>query len=1055
MYSAIVMLCDLIQYLCSYYNNISHTFDQLTSNYSLDRNMLNTFYYTKSRFPIPNRVKRLCLNIHKVTKFYGHNAYLHFCVKSGVYPKKLWQLVKFKGELDLLGINPNILTHYNKFIKEIVCGIIAKGKIRISELINQIIDDLTDIASTHKYDLIYYTIILANAVAYKTAEIHHNKHTRKFNTMFYNYLFEGLHSTGGIDFELTHLVYTPGTAPKVNKAQVLTLDVTHIADYTNMFRVEPRKYLPSVIPHLPHTLHGFISTCKRNGLFDLIKVNTIYPLDQIPKPTNVEDVQNILSVIGSTFRFPIIEPDIMRDEIELDRMILRWKWHHIFNQDTVEPDTQPQHTSDADIILSPGRVSLDRTAKTHANTQIFGTSDDPPLSRESSLERFIPFEKNQNKLPTCPDPLVERQLLSIKTKLLHTISSFTPTQHMQDLNRFQHAVAGICKQHKLLIVGTDKTKRNLLIPQQQYVAMGEKFLNGSTDYIPATQTDVNRALQRAHEAIRSIQCKLKVPDGGLHKLLPYQAHAANLTFLIKDHKPPVDLDLPDGSVVSTYPLRPIASVHGTPCDTIDWVVQPILTELVSKVAANLMDAPTFKAELGELPVPKPGYKYVYFSLDVVNLYPTVDTRIGIRIIQGLLAIHSRTNLYGLSREDVVKLLDLLCDNYYVGFNNVIYKQVKGVPMGARFAPPFAILLLDHFERIALRKLPAAIRPVLYRRYIDDIVYIAQAPQAACNMEIGQRVLRQFNSIHPSVQFTIEMPDNTGTLPFLDLQFQWTKNQWMVKWYQKSLHSGNMIHNLSHIPQHTKHNVLINRFSSVMGRSNHSSGLNEGIAALGRQMLANGYDRAQVNLALSVAINKFNHPPQWAHNHFDTRLHNSIMVQLPFYADHVQHTLKGNCHESQAHPLVLIQKRGLDLRHITNTNTNSNRCILRNATETCTLCPHLQKGITCARRGIVYSFKCTRCGECYIGKANRTLRDRFQQHVRDFRNRAISSPLFAHIATCTPKDTTYPLTEPAIGDFSFSVLNYFRPGLETDLAEAWYIRTLRPKINRKQELTEFY
>ena len=47
---------------------------------------------------------------------------------------------------------------------------------------------------------------------------------------------------------------------------------------------------------------------------------------------------------------------------------------------------------------------------------------------------------------------------------------------------------------------------------------------------------------------------------------------------VKDHKPEVD---------GLHPMRPIASVHGTPADKIDWLISRILSQLLKFIPSHL------------------------------------------------------------------------------------------------------------------------------------------------------------------------------------------------------------------------------------------------------------------------------------------------------------------------------------------------------------------------------------------------------------------------------------------------------------------------------------
>ena len=79
-----------------------------------------------------------------------------------------------------------------------------------------------------------------------------------------------------------------------------------------------------------------------------------------------------------------------------------------------------------------------------------------------------------------------------------------------------------------------------------------------------------------------------------------------------------------------------------------------------------------------------------------------------------------------------------------------YKQISGVPMGAHFAPSFAIIFMNYVEETALRKLNFT--PVVYKRFIDDIIL---GPVEHSDT-IMTHILGTFNSVNSNILFTLEV-----------------------------------------------------------------------------------------------------------------------------------------------------------------------------------------------------------------------------------------------------------------------------------------------------------
>jgi hypothetical protein len=214
--------------------------------------------------------------------------------------------------------------------------------------------------------------------------------------------------------------------------------------------------------------------------------------------------------------------------------------------------------------------------------------------------------------------------------------------------------------------------------------------------------------------------------------------------------------------------------------------------------------------------------YKIISLDVVNLYPSIPLKEGIDMVLGMIhSLKDKINLYGLSLEQIYELLIFVCYNYEIVFNNKNYLQLRGVPMGARFAPPFAIITMHAIETEAISKLCQNDMPLIYTRYIDDIFFL-------CSKDIddvaqNERIVKTFNSINKNIQFTLEKGrTEENEIPFLDMEFFFGESGIDYRWYMKDLHSGNLMNYHSHGPMKSKKEFAIGRFRCAIERSSNKT-----------------------------------------------------------------------------------------------------------------------------------------------------------------------------------------------------------------------------------------
>jgi len=159
--------------------------------------------------------------------------------------------------------------------------------------------------------------------------------------------------------------------------------------------------------------------------------------------------------------------------------------------------------------------------------------------------------------------------------------------------------------------------------------------------------------------------------------------------------------------------------------------------------------------------------------------------------------------YFLAKNEFLDAVRLVLDSMYFKFNNKIYKQTYGAPMGSPLSFIVADLVLQNLESHILDEL-SFISP-FYIRYVDDI-----ALAAPCIL--FDELLDTFNSFHPRLKFTMEV--GGSQLNFLELSII-IRNSFMIfDWYQKLIFSERIFNYFSQYPITQKRGVIMNLIDKV-------------------------------------------------------------------------------------------------------------------------------------------------------------------------------------------------------------------------------------------------
>ena len=122
-------------------------------------------------------------------------------------------------------------------------------------------------------------------------------------------------------------------------------------------------------------------------------------------------------------------------------------------------------------------------------------------------------------------------------------------------------------------------------------------------------------------------------------------------------------------------------------------------------------------------------------------------------------------------------------------------------MGAPTSGLLAEFFLQHLEQLHVPHRSSKHRIIKYFRYVDDILIIYDTKHSDV-----QNILKDFNTIHPKLEFTAECEEN-NQINFLDITINRTHTDWKIAVYRKPTFTDTIIPYTSNHPTQHKYSTV--------------------------------------------------------------------------------------------------------------------------------------------------------------------------------------------------------------------------------------------------------
>jgi len=756
--------------------------------------------------------------------------------------------------------------------------------------------------------------------------------------------------------------------------------------------------------------HRFTDTkIYRSWLFKLLNYEIRQKTKQLAHesgkyPLLLQDLRNLTSFLD----FNCLKGLLTRNN---DKDLVRIKTRHLRKLHNL--GLTPEYEVDSSKVIfnySNRNLSEDET-----KLLSLGLDFALPCKSPSFADHFLAFERLCHTVNNC-------QILdnseSAKLKVFEKIASLA-NETFYDFKRHRHwlpsfskakynALKSLKEDPNIIITRPDKGKGVVILERNEYITKVNILLSDHTKFKMLGNEPFSKIIQLEDKLNRMLKC-LKDSDAissdTYNQLRASGSLPGMLYGLPKIHKPDV-------------PIRPILSALKTFNYNLAKFLVPILKPITTNeyTVHNSFD---FAKQLSTISLEN---NVIMASFDIQSLFTNIPLKETMDICTNRL-FENTDNVHNLTRDQFKKLLKLSVEDAIFMFNNQLYSQIDGVAMGSPLGPTLANAFLCHHESKWLADCPSHFKPVMYKRYVDDVFLLFN------DVSHVKMFLDYVNSKHVNIQFTSEVEVN-NSLSFLDIRLERDDKTFKTSVYRKPTFTGSGLNYLSFLPMMFKINAIRTLLYRCFHICSDWHSINRELQFLETFFLKNKFPMSVIQKQIRLFLNKMLCPKPMNYNvPRDIRY-----LKLPYYG-HTSFVLRKQLQKLLSNHFPQINFRMI----FTNSRT------IRSFFPTKDPFPkHL-----CSN--IVYSYKCSSCNARYIGSTSRNLKMRYCEHKGvSYRTlRPLSSPMHSLIRDHSLK------TNHEVKFEDFSIVRKTQDLIDLRILESLLIKEIKPNLNNNESSVTLY
>ncbi len=399
------------------------------------------------------------------------------------------------------------------------------------------------------------------------------------------------------------------------------------------------------------------------------------------------------------------------------------------------------------------------------------------------------------------------------------------------------------------------------------------------------------------------------------------------------------------------PLRPIVDYTGSIAYNVSRALADLLAPLVGKTQYHCENSKQLAEVLSNTRIED---DEIMISHDVVSLFTNTPIDSALDIIRERLnsdmSLKKRTKL---DVNDIMELLRFVLTTTYFQFRGNIYRQKFGAAMGSPVSPIVSNLFMEHLEQRAIATAPAACKPKLWKRYVDDIFEIIKKGETS-------NLADHINSVDNTnnIKFTFE-EETDGQLSFLDaLVIRKPDGSLKLQVYRKQTHTNQYLNFFSHHPLHQKLGVIRTLFDRSNNIVTEEEDKKEEEEKVKSAMMVCGY-------------------PDWAFDKVREKMERGKEQKK----ERKKKTEKNT--EEKKGMVVIPYVQGLSESLERSFKVRGIQTAMRPHTTIRSVLVHPKdKRDPRETSGVVYKIPCKNCEKCYIGETGRNFGYRLDEHQKD-------------------------------------------------------------------------